>query len=162
MSNEELNELLASVAPNKRSTSKYAKPQSIKDFEQEVYEADCKKYPRIDAKLVARTKYDDKTANGLTRLIVAWINFHGGNARRVNTGGIYNAKTKKFRYSGSTRGAADISATWGGKSLQIEIKVGKDRPRAEQLKQQERERAAGGIYEFIHSFDEFINFIKTI
>ena len=142
--------------------NRYVKPQSIKDFEQVVFEADCKKFQRIEPQLIARRKFEDKTANGLTNLICFWINFYGGNARRVNTGGIYNPKTKKFRFSGSTNGAADISATWHGKSLQIEIKAGKDRPRENQLRQQAMERAAGGIYEFVHNFDEFLQIIKTL
>lgn len=145
-----------------RVTIRYVKPDSIKAFEQEVYERDCRKFPRIDPAYIARTKFEDKTANGLTKLVCAWINFHGGNARRVNTGGIYNPKTKKYRFSGATNGAADISATWHGKSLQIEIKAGKDRPREEQLRQQARERAAGGIYEFVHNFDEFLQIINTL
>ena len=146
----------------KRSGKYYSKPESIKAFEQEVFEADCRKFPRIEPGLIARRSFEDKTANGLTKLICAWINFHGGNARRVNTGGIYNYKTGKYRFSGATNGAADISATWHGKSLQIEIKAGKDRPRADQLQQQMRERAAGGIYEFVHNFDEFLKLIQTL
>ena len=143
-------------------TNRYVKPHSIKDFEQVVFEADCKKYPKIEPQLIARRKFEDKTANGLTNLVCFWINFYGGNARRVNTGGVYDRKTGKYRFSGSTNGAADISATWRGKSLQNEIKVGKDRPRQDQLAQQARERAAGGIYEFVHNFDEFLQIIKRL
>ena len=142
--------------------NRYVKPQSIKDFEQVVFEYDCKKFPKIEPQLIARRKFEDKTANGLTNLVCFWINFYGGNARRVNTGGIYDRKTGKYRFSGSTNGAADISATWHGKSLQIEIKAGKDRPRQDQLAQQARERAAGGIYEFVHNFDEFLQIINTL
>lgn len=161
---DELNAMLAAEAAKRKksSSSRYVKPESIKAFEQEVFEADCRKFPRIEPGLIARTHFEDKTANGLTKLVCAWINFHGGNARRVNTGGIYNYKTGKYRFSGATNGAADISATWHGKSLQIEIKAGKDRPREDQLKQQMRERAAGGYYEFVHNFDEFLQIIQSL
>jgi hypothetical protein len=37
----------------------------------------------------------------------------------------------------------------------IEIKVGADRPRIEQLAEQQRERQAGGIYEFISTPEGF-------
>lgn len=160
----ELRYLLAQEEAKRKKPSgkRYVKPDSIKAFEQEYFEAYCRKFPRIEPGLIARTKFDDKTANGLTKLICAWINFHGGNARRVNTGGIYDYKTGKYRFSGATNGAADISATWHGKSLQIEIKAGKDRPREDQLKQQARERAAGGIYEFVHNFDEFLKLIESL
>jgi len=37
----------------------------------------------------------------------------------------------------------------------IEIKVGSDRPSPHQLAEQERERDAGGIYEFVKTTDDF-------
>lgn len=161
---DEIRQLIANEESKrkKKSATRYVKPQSIKDFEKELFEYDCWRYPNIPRECVAKFRFEDKTANGLTNLIVKWLNFKGGNARRVNTGGIYNPKTKKYRFSGATNGAADISATWHGKSLQIEIKAGKDRPREDQLKQQERERAAGGIYEFVHNFDEFLQIINKL
>jgi hypothetical protein len=61
----------------------------------------------------------------------------------------------KFIPSATRKGTADISATVKGKSVMIEIKVGADRPRIEQLAEQQRERQAGGIYEFVHSPEEF-------
>lgn len=161
---DEIRQLIANEESKrkKKSATRYVKPQSIKDFEKELFEYDCWRYPNIPRECVAKFRFEDKTANGLTNLIVKWLNFKGGNARRVNTGGIFDHRTGKYRRSGSTNGAADISATWHGKSLQIEIKAGKDKPRPDQLKQQERERAAGGIYEFVHSFDEFLSIIQTI
>lgn len=162
---ELVNELLAQEEAKRKKRKpapRYVKPQSIKDFEKELFEYDCYRYPMIPRECIAKFHFEDKTANGLTNLICKWINFKGGNARRVNTGGIYVPKTRSFRRSGSTKGAADISATWHGKSLQIEIKAGKDRPREEQLKQQARERAAGGIYEFVHNFDEFLKLIESL
>lgn len=143
-----------------RTTTK--KSESIKAFEHEIWEAECKKFPQIEPRFIPKRSFTDKTANGLTTLIEKYINFHGGNARRVNTMGIYNPKTKTWRRSGSTPGAADVAATWHGKSVQFEVKVGKDKPRVEQLRQQERERAAGGIYEFVHSFDEFLDILNKI
>jgi hypothetical protein len=38
----------------------------------------------------------------------------------------------------------------------VEIKVGKDKPSPEQLKEQAKERAAGGMYEFVNSPDDFL------
>jgi hypothetical protein len=61
----------------------------------------------------------------------------------------------KFIPSATRKGTADISATIKGRSVMIEIKVGKDKPRPEQLAEQQRERQAGGIYEFVHTPEEF-------
>jgi hypothetical protein len=61
----------------------------------------------------------------------------------------------KFIPSATRKGTADISATVKGKSVMIEIKVGADRPRPEQLAEQQRERQAGGIYEFVSTPEQF-------
>jgi hypothetical protein len=44
----------------------------------------------------------------------------------------------------------------------IEIKVGSDRPREDQLKEQIRERNAGGIYEFIKDTEQFFNLYDNL
>jgi hypothetical protein len=51
----------------------------------------------------------------------------------------------KFIPSATRKGTADISATIKGRSVMIEIK----------LAEQQRERQAGGIYEFVHTPEEF-------
>jgi hypothetical protein len=68
----------------------------------------------------------------------------------------------KFIPSATRKGTADISATVKGKSVMIEIKVGKDKPRPEQLAEQQRERQAGGIYEFVHTPEEFFLLFDSI
>jgi hypothetical protein len=64
---------------------------------------------------------------------------------------------------GTTRkGTADISATIRGKSVMIEIKVGRDKPSPYQLAEQQKERAAGGIYEFVSGPDEFFSLYDSL
>jgi hypothetical protein len=53
------------------------------------------------------------------------------------------------------RGTADISATIHGKSVKIEIKVGKDRQSEAQKRYQEQVERAGGVYIVIRDFDQF-------
>lgn len=112
------------------------------------------KYPKVE------------TANGLTTFICNFLMWMGHRATRVNVSGrLIDAKekqssgavigVKKWIPSSTRKGTADISATIKGRSVMIEIKVGTDRPRPDQLTEQERERKAGGIYEFIHNTDEF-------
>lgn len=115
-----------------------------------------------------QTKLPDVTkTNGLTLAIVNFINWNGHRATRINTQGqfVVEKYEKKiastgFRPSATRKGTADISATiktrsGHGQSLQIEIKSGKDKPSEFQLKEQERERKSGGIYEFISNMEEF-------
>ena len=94
-----------------------------------------------------------ETANGLTQFCINYINWTGGNATRVSSAGRY----LQGRYIPSTtrKGTADIMATIRGKSVKLEIKVGKDRPSKEQLAEQAREQAAGGFYFFVRNPVEF-------
>lgn len=100
-------------------------------------------------------KYPDtRTANGLTMFVINFINWNGGNATRISSSGRMLGK----RYiPGTTRkGTADVTATIRGRSVKLEIKAGSDRPSPFQLAEQRRERAAGGVYEFIHDPEQFI------
>ena len=99
-------------------------------------------------------------SGGLTTAICKYLEWSGHRATRVNTAG----RIVAGRYITSTtrKGTADISATIKGRAIMLEIKVGKDRPSEYQLAEQQRERNAGGIYEFIHSIDEFFNFYDEL
>jgi len=116
------------------------------------------------------TKFTDKTANGLTKCVIAWINLHGGQAERINTTGRMIDKTKvvsdalgQKRMIGSvewqkgtgTKGSADISATIQSRSVKIEVKM-KDKQSIDQIKYQNAIENAGGQYWLVHNFDEFI------
>ena len=98
----------------------------------------CLKSPSMPKDYVPRYKYTDKTANGLTRCIVDWINFNGGQAERISTTGrvidnsvivkdIFGNTRKigssKYIKGTGTRGSADISATIKGRSVKVEVKM---------------------------------------
>jgi len=122
----------------------------------------------------AKPKYPrTNTANGLTSFIVNYINWSGYIATRVNTTGRLIDGTertesgtllskKKWIHGTTARGTADIMGTIGGRSLSLEIKVGYDRPRPEQLEMQARVRNAGGIYEFISTPEQFFELYDRI
>ncbi len=114
-----------------------------------------------------KTTFPDVTkANGLTRAIINFLTYEGWRATRINSQGQLvkgaerqpsgNILTVRQWRPGSTRkGTADISATINGRSVMFEVKIGKDKPSEYQLAEQARERKAGGIYEFIHTIEEF-------
>lgn len=116
----------------------------------------------LPAKMIPNTK----KANGLTKAIINVLMWSGHRATRIASSGRV-IKSPQRQYSGASlmtaryipgttrRGAADISATIKGRSCMIEIKVGVDKPSEYQLREQQLERSAGGVYEFIHSMDEF-------
>lgn len=115
--------------------------------------------------------YTDKTANGLTKMIIDWINYNGGQAERINTTGrLIKAKSykdvmgitktigqDKWIKGTGTLGSADISATIQGKSVKIEVKIGRDKQSDVQKQYQEAIEKAGGIYYIAKDFDTFYN-----
>lgn len=107
------------------------------------------------------------TSNGLTTFVINMLNWQGHRATRISVSGRLIEKaerqasgvslqTKKWLPSSTRKGTADISATIAGRTVMIEIKVGRDRPSEYQLAEQARERAARGIFEFIHTPEEFL------
>ena len=126
---------------------------------------------------VAKTVYTDKTANGLTKCIVHWLNLNGWQAERISTTGRYidNSKvvtdvlgnkkkigTGKYIKGSGTNGSADISATIKGRSIKIEVKIGKDKQSDAQKKYQEMIEKARGVYFIATDFDDFMMFYKGI
>ena len=138
----------------------YRKPDSLKELERIHFEAKQAKHP--DVPYLVRTKFRDDTANGLTKCITAWLSLHGHFAGRVNTQGNYNAKLGKYIKSGSRKGMADITAVVNGRHISVEVKIGKDRIRPDQLKVKQEIESAGGAYIIASSFDNFLEQIKQI
>jgi len=130
---------------------------------------------RMPANYVVRTKYTDATANGLTKCVTDYINFIGGQAERISNTGRYIDDSKivtdilgnrkkigsgKYIKGQGTNGTADISATFKGKSIKIEIKM-KDKQSEVQKEYQQAIERAGGIYFICHNFDEFLEKFNT-
>jgi len=130
------------------------------------------RYKSIPEHLVYTKPLKDKTANELTTAIKYWCEHHGFQVSRVNVMGIPKDNrrivtdvlgfqkqigTVEYRPSGSTKGASDLSAIIRGRSVEIEIKVGKDRQSPAQREYQRKVEAAGGVYIIARSFDDFVD-----
>lgn len=128
------------------------------------------KCPSFPIEYLPKPKYNDRTANGLTKCIIDYIRLCGGQAERINSTGrtidqrksytdvLGRARTIgsiKWIYGTSTNGTADISATIKGKSVKIEVKIGKDKQSEVQKKYQKELEQAGGIYFLAKNFEEF-------
>lgn len=128
------------------------------------------KHPTVPEFAIPKTKYTDKSANGLTQCIIHFIELMGGQAERINNTGrqIDNRKTVKdvlgsTRTIGSvkwikgtgTNGTSDISATIYGKSVKVEVKIGADRQSDQQKEYQQTIERAGGIYFVAKNFKSF-------
>lgn len=128
------------------------------------------RHPNMHPDCIPQPVYSDKTANGLTKMVIDWITLNGGQAERISNMGRYIDSSKvvtnvlgqrikigsgKFIKGAGTNGTADISAIIKGRSVKIEIKM-KDKQSEAQKKYQESVERAGGIYYIVRSFDEFI------
>lgn len=146
-----------------------------------------RKYPtwtEEDLKSFSHYTKTDNNANGLTRCIIDWITFKGGQAERINTMGrrIDNRKTitdvmgytrtvgsVTWQKGTGTKGSADISATIPmlvngmkvGVSVKIEVKYGKDRQSLDQKKYEHSINEAGGIYVIARNIDDFVEWYEV-
>lgn len=128
------------------------------------------KHTLVPKYALPKVKYEDKTANGLTRCIIDFIELMGGQAERINNTGrqmdgrktytnvLGNRRTigsiKWIKGSG-TDGTADISATINGRSVKVEVKIGKDKQSQKQKEYQQAIEKASGIYFIAKDFESF-------
>ena len=127
-------------------------------------------YPNVPDIALPKIEYNDRSANGLTKCILDFLIFSGHHAERINTMGrmIDNRKTytdvigrtktigsAKYIPTTGTKGSSDISATIKGRSVKVEVKIGKDRQSQAQKDYQAMIERAGGIYIIARNFDEF-------
>jgi hypothetical protein len=126
------------------------------------YNYTCQRAPNVvrDGFYTGPTLPKVATANGLTQFICNFINWSGYRATRINTMG--RMVGGRWIHSTTRKGSADISSTIKGRSVMWEVKVGRDRPRPEQLAEQAKERAAGGIYEFVSIPEQFFAIFDTL
>jgi hypothetical protein len=141
-------------------------------------------YPNVPKYALSTPKYEDKTANGLTKCIIEFLQLSNHQAERINTMGrpIDNRKqvtdvigrtktigSMTWGKSTATKGSADISATIQGRSVKIEVKIGADRQSQDQKIYQANIEKSGGKYwiaknfdDFIKKYDDFLDSLKSI
>jgi hypothetical protein len=130
-----------------------------------------KEHPIAPDYLMPSFKYDDTTANGLTSCIIDYLNLLDGcHAERISNEGrtIDTRKTVtnvvgQVRQIGSIKrikssmqlGTADISATVLGRSVKIEVKIGRDFQSEAQKEYQRQIEQAKGYYVIAKDFETF-------
>lgn len=148
------------------------KSAAVKQLELDLLENDIATHPNMAATFprsyFVKPKRTDETANGLTRCILDYIKLHGGQAERISIAGrAHEVKNMAGRCVGirwtqshMTKGTADISATIGGRSVKIEVKIDRDRQSEAQREYQRQVEAAGGIYYIARDFESFVAWYK--
>lgn len=135
------------------------------------------KYPSLPDFARVTPKYTDKTANGLTKCIIDWIELNGYQAERISSSGRYIDNRESYTDSvgfrrtigsgkwipgSTTKGTADISATIKGRAVKIEVKIGKDRQSEAQRAYQAKVEQSGGIYYIAKDFTTFMEFYVSL
>jgi hypothetical protein len=137
-----------------------------------LMEQSKRRYPNLPDHARQIKMPSDRTANGLTRLVIMYINAIGGFAERINTMGRVIDKRKAvtdvvgrqktigsmtYIPTSGQRGSADISCTLaGGRAVKVEVKIGKDRQSIHQKAYQENIERTGGVYLLVRSCDDFL------
>ncbi|WP_302257298.1 hypothetical protein [uncultured Alistipes sp.] len=136
----------------------YRKLQAVKDLERLAHDRFRTEHPNFPEYAIPPQSYRDDTANGLTRCVVDFVRFHGGQAERINTTGVPEQRGGRivWRKSNTTKGSADISATIAGRSVKMEIKIGADRQSEAQRRYQVAIERAGGLYVIVKDFTSFV------
>ena len=130
-----------------------------------------KKHPTVPKHALPRPKYSDRTANGLTKCIIDYINLIGGIAERRNSMGRYlqpktytnvfgkKVQLGKGKYIPTTgwKGTSDISGVFEGVPLAVEVKIGKDKMSKAQEEYKAQFEAAGGWFCIARDFEQFYN-----
>jgi len=144
-----------------------------RDLLQELFLAHHReKFPNFPEYARPKQMFSDKTANGLTKCIINFLQWSGWQAERISVTGRrvdntrivsdvvgFQRKIGSVQYikSAMTPGSADISATICGRSVKIEVKIGADRQSQVQKNYQLQVEKAGGIYIIAKDFESFLN-----
>lgn len=142
---------------------KYIKSKYVKELETRLHREKCLSHLAIKPTYIPMPKREDKTANGLTCCILDFLKLEGWQAERINVMGrpIETANGIKWIKGQCTVGSADISATINGRSVKIEIKIGKDRQSEEQKEYQRQIEHAGGLYFIAKEFATFVEWYNN-
>lgn len=151
------------------------KSKSVGQLELDMWQHAIEMHPELErhaeqtsygvAAYIPKPTYTDTTANGLTKCIIDFIMLHGGQAERISVMGrpIKQANGNyMFGKSHMTAGTADISATICGRSVKIEVKIGKDRQSEKQAKYQHDIERAGGLYYIARDFGSFVEWYNNV
>jgi hypothetical protein len=164
------------LKPQHKDKKKFVKSDAVKELERLAFEKLKEKYPNFPYPI--KPKYSDRTANGLTKCVIDYIELRGFQAERINSTGrqidnritstdvLGNQRTigsvKWIKSSGQV-GTADISATIQGRSVKIEIKceaTGDNKQSKGQIEYQKQIEVSGGVYLIVRNFEQFYNWFN--
>ena len=101
-------------------------------------------------------------ANTITRGIIGFLNSKGHRAFRVNAAAVYDKRGFYRTRAEEDRGQGDACACLRpGLFAMFEVKFDKDTPSDDQLQMREDILAAGGIHQYIKTYQEFLDWYQN-
>jgi hypothetical protein len=118
---------------------------------------------------LVKSKFSDKTANGLTKCIILWFGLQGHSVTRFDSTGSYRADLGRFVPSKQKPGHPDVLACvrrqfvnqFVGQYVAVEVKVGKDRLSADQRECIASLTASGAKVLVCSSFQQFFDWYQA-
>lgn len=146
---------------------------ALKELAERYHKWKRSRYNKAPDHAIPQTSFSDKTSNGLTKAILAWLELNGHKAWRQASEGRYrpgetitdvlgHVRQMKGKYlPGTNEGHSDVCAIINGRFCAIEVKM-KDSQSEKQKKYQCEVEASGGLYKIVHNFDEFMQWYKNV
>ena len=145
-------------------TNELTDTQAIKLLKDAVKSRKQAQYPNVPEYAITIPKYESRTANGLTRCIIDYLNNQDGcHAERISNEGIFRKDKNGAAFlatSSMQNGTADISATIHGRSVKIEVKIGNDKQSQNQIEYQNQIENAKGYYVIAKDFKGFLDWFN--
>ena len=145
-------------------TNELTDTQAIRLLKEAVKARKQAERPNLPEYAITTPKYEDRTANGLSRCIIDFLNSQEGCCCfRISNEGILriDKNGKAFRATSSMQnGISDlISCVWG-RFVSIEVKVNKDVQSDAQKEYQRQTENARGYYVIAKDFASFLNWFN--
>ncbi len=131
-----------------------------------------KMHSKVPAHCRPMKTFSDKSANDLTKAIIAYAKIKDFFAERQSSEGRYrpgkevtNVMGQKKQLPGQWlpgqgKGKADIKALIKGRLIEIEVKHGRDKLRPEQIEYKQQIERSGGVYLVVKTWEDFYQQIK--
>ena len=142
---------------------------NLKRLEQLVWERDCSR-TQMPKDYVPKTKFGDSTSGELAKSVSTWIEIWNGFSTRMsvegrviegkllekNVLGQQKRTPSKRIPSSNLKGSADTTGCFLSVRLEVEIKIGSDTMKEDQIKFRDRIKKADGFFMEVKTFDDFI------
>lgn len=131
------------------------------------------KYLNVPSRYIPKSKFEDRTANGLSKMIITWFTLNNHKAWRQSSEGRFRpgqqvvdviGRTRIMKgqfYHGQNNGQSDVAAIVDGRFCAVEIKIGNDKQSDAQKKYQKEVTDSGGLYVIARSFGQFMQWYES-